>query len=130
MKLYGLALPGHEPRTALVDATSAAVAAVLPHPALTQNRYGTGFAIAHDATGACFALIYWWQSSNELHQRQLVAPADDPGTLSPIVHAAAGCVWELGIIDFERRAWMEHVLANPADPDFEGYFAQQLVGEV
>ena len=130
IKLYGLALPGSAPRAELVEATSAAAAAVLPRPAQAEGRYGTGFAIAHDANGACFALIYWWQSSNELHQRQFVAPHGDPGSLSPIVHAAAGCVWELGIVDFERRAWTEDVLANPAGPDLNAYFARQLDGEV
>jgi len=55
LKLYGLALPGHEPRVELVEAASAAAAAVLPRPALAEDRYGTGCAIAHDANGAYFA---------------------------------------------------------------------------
>ena len=34
-----------------------------------------------------------------------------------------GCVWELAIVDFERRAWIEDVLANSPGPDLERYLA-------
>ena len=29
----------------------------------------------------------------------------------------AGCVWELGIVEFERRAWIEDVIGNADGPD-------------
>jgi hypothetical protein len=28
------------------------------------------------------------------------------------------CVWELGIIDFERRAWMETVMSGQSTADY------------
>lgn len=126
MKIYGIALAGRAPRQALVEATVVSAAAVLPQPAIAEDRYGIGFAIAHDANGVCFANIYWWQSENKLHQRLYTSPVDDPAALTPVVHPAAGCVWELGIIDFERRAWLEDVLANPAGADVERYLGRRL----
>ncbi len=126
LKLYGIALPGRAPRPELVDATLALAAEALPRPAVAANRYGTGFVIAHDATASCIGLIYWWEQLNELHQRVFVGPKDRPDGMAPLRHPAAGCVWELGILDFERRAWVEDVLANPAGPDLDRYFTRRL----
>jgi hypothetical protein len=39
-------------------------------------------------------------------------------------------VWELGAIDFERRAWLEDVLANPEGPDVERYLAREYNEDV
>lgn len=89
-----------------------------------------GFVIAHDAAGICFGLVYWWQGENELHQRLFMSSKDAPEDLWPIEHPAAGCVWELGIIDFERRAWLADVLANPAGPDLELYMSRTLNTEL
>jgi hypothetical protein len=38
------------------------------------------------------------------------APLDDPGGLEPAGGTGMACVWELEVIDFERRAWLEDVL--------------------
>jgi hypothetical protein len=130
LKLYGIATPGRAPRAALVEATLARAAAALPQPAFAAGRMGIGFAIAHDAATASIALIYWWQAANELHQRVYVGPIDDPRAMTKLPDPAAGCVWELGIIDFERRAWIEDVLANPAGPDLERYLSRELNADI
>ena len=41
-----------------------------------------------------------------------------------------GCVWELAIVDFERRAWIEDVLLNPPGPDLERYLERRLDEDV
>jgi hypothetical protein len=130
IKVYGIATPGRTPRAALVEATVACAAAVLPQPALANGRFGVGFVIAHDSATVSIGLVYWWDGFNELHQRAYIGPLDEPRALAPLEHAAAGCVWELGIIDFERRAWLEDVLANPAGPDIERYMQRQLNADV
>jgi hypothetical protein len=43
---------------------------------------------------------------------------------------AAGGVWELEIVDFERRAWLADVLANPAGPDVERYLGRHVDTEL
>lgn len=130
LKVYGIAATGGMPRSELVAATLSLASVALPQPAIADDRYGIGFVIAHDAASISIGLIYWWQSFNELHQRVYTGPWDSPRAMTPLAHPAAGCVWELGIIDFERRAWLEDVLANPAGPDVELYMSRQLNADV
>ncbi len=130
LKVYGIAPLDVAVRESLVAATLARAAEVLPQPAVSADRYGVGFVIAHDAPGIAIGLIYWWQDENELHQRSFVGPHADPAAIAKLPDPAAGCVWELGIIDFERRAWLEDVLANPAGPDIARYMERRLEDEV
>jgi hypothetical protein len=98
----------------------------LCRPAETDECYGIGFATAHDAISASIALVYWSQSENELHQRIYVGPRDDPRAMTQLADQPAGCIWELGIVDFESRAWREDVLANPNGPDLDRYLSREL----
>jgi hypothetical protein len=125
LKVYGIATPGRAPRTELVEATLAAAVKALPP--ISDDVPGIGFAIAHDSATSCFALIYWWQSANELHQRIYASPLDKPRALKLLANPAAGCVWELGIIDFERRAWIEDVLKGG---DVERYLGRTVNADV
>jgi hypothetical protein len=130
LKLYGIALNGKEPDLGFVEATRDLAAAVLPQPSAADDRYGVGFATAHDATSLYIALVYWWQSENELHQRIYVSPKTDPIAFVPVENQPAGCVWELEIVDFERRAWIEDVLASPDGPDLERYLERSVDNDV
>src|SRR6201986_2544949 len=98
MKHYGIALEG-DPRRELAKATR------------RQAPTGVyGFTVAHDAKLAALAIVYWWENENELHARYFQAPKDDPGELEEVTGTGMACVWELEVIDFERRAWLEDVL--------------------
>jgi len=130
LKVYGIATPGRTPRSELVTAAVDLASGVLPRPAVTDERYGAGVVIAHDSATYAIALLYWWQSANELHQRVYVAPLDQPRALTKLADPAAGCVWELSVLDFERRAWMEDVLANPTGPDIDRYLARRFSADV
>lgn len=130
LKLYSITMWGKEPREEFVTATRDLAASILPRPAASDDRYGVAFATAHDAASLCIALVYWWQSENELHQRIYVSPKDDPAALEQVANQPAGCVWELAIVDFERRAWLEDVLANPSGPDLDRYLERELNTEL
>jgi hypothetical protein len=130
LKLYGIALNGKEPDPAFVEATRDLAASILPQPPATDDRYGVAIATAHDATSAYIALVYWWQSENELHQRIYVSPKEEPIAFTQVENQPTGCVWELAIVDFERRAWIEDVLANPNGPDLERYLERRLAEDV
>lgn len=130
IKLYGIATHREHARPALLEATQGLAARVLPQPAVARDHYGVGFAIAHDAEAASIGIVYWWQSSNELHQRIHVGPLDTPERMTPTQNQAAGCVWELAVVAFERRAWLEHVLARPEGPDLEAYLSRRFNGDV
>ena len=103
LKHYGIARHDRVPRPALVAAARRVAREVVPDGA-------SGFTITHDAATAGLALVYWWANENELHQRMFASPLDDPGGLEPADGTAMACVWELEVIDFERRAWLEDVL--------------------
>ena len=112
VKHYGIA----RPRPALVAATREAARATVPAEAL-------GFTIAHDAATAGLGIVYWWANDNEIHFRGFASPREDPGALEPHPGTGMACVWELEIIDFERRAYLEDVLKND---DVEGYLERAL----
>jgi len=130
LKLYGIAVNGQEPRPEFVEATRDLAAQVLPQPPAGEDRYGVGFAIAHDARSVGIALVYFWKSENELHQRIYVSPKDDPAAFTQVENQPAGCVWELEVVNFERLAWLEDVLSNPAGPDLDAYLERSFSRDV
>lgn len=103
LKHYGIALHDRVLRPALAAATRRVAHEVVPDGAF-------GFTIAHDAASAGLGIVYWWANENEIHQRVFASPLDDPGALQPADGSGMACVWELEVIDFERRAWLEEVL--------------------
>ena len=124
-KLYGLARPGTEVRPELVAITRDVAAEVLPP--VDGRHHGAAFAIAHDARFP-IALVYWWQDENELHSH--IRAGETLEAMTPVAPTALGCVWELGIIEFERRAWIADVIGNDAGPDLEAYFARRFDGAI
>jgi hypothetical protein len=115
LKHYGIGVSG-APRPALAEATRRAAAEVVPEGAV-------GFTIAHDAAGAGLGIVYWWANDNEVHMRAFASPQDDPGALAAADGTGMACVWELEVIDFERRAWLEDVLKGG---DVERYLERRL----
>ena len=109
-------------RTELLDRTRELAVRSLP-----DEGYGASFAIAHDAAYP-IALVYWWQGVNELHQRSFIG--ETIAGLEPVVWTPAGCVYELAVVEFERRAWIEDVIGNPGGPDLERYQGRRFGGLV
>ncbi len=133
VKLYGIAAAAERPREELVSAAKTVARRGLPAPAEASGdcpRYGASFIVVHDAADYGFVLVDWWAGENELHQRLFSCALDRVDALEPHRSPAVGCVWELAVIDFERRAWLRHVLANPAGPDLEAYFDEQAHDDV
>jgi hypothetical protein len=115
MKVYGIGTHAPDARPEFVAATLDAARGVLP------DGGGAGFVIAHDASTAGLGLVYWWANDNEIHARFFGAPLDRPTALAPIDGTGLACVWELEILDFERRAWLEDVLKQD---DLDGYLGR------
>ncbi len=65
---------------------------------------------------------------DELHQRVFVGRPDDLTQMRPVELTPTGCVWELGIVEFERRAWIEDVIGNEAGPDIARYMGRRFDG--
>ena len=116
LKVYGIGTHAPDARPEFVAATLEAARTVLPEGG------GAGFVIAHDAKTAGLGLVYWWTNENEIHGRFFASPLDDPATLVPNDGTGLACVWELEVLDFERRAWLEDVLKNE---DVDAYLAKR-----
>src|SRR3954452_17254060 len=112
VKHYGIG----DARPALVEATRRVAADAIPAGA-------AGFTIAHDAATAALAIAYWWANENELHARYFAAPKEVPGALAEFDDTGMACVWELEVIDFERRASLHDVLE---DGDLDSYLGRAL----
>ena len=121
LKVYGIAPCGQQVRATLVEATLNLLPTALPRDPSACGRSGVGIVIVHDAPASGFGLIYWWENGNELHQRVYAAPCGNPRTLQAVENPPAGCVWELEVLDFERRAWLSNVLTRSPAPDLAAY---------
>lgn len=130
IKVYSIAVQGRPERPELIEATLQRAREVLPADAYAAGRAGAGFVIAHDASATSILLIYWWQGTNELHHRIFVSPLDDLSAPEPVNPLPVGRVWELEVIDFERRAWLGDVLADGEGPHVERYLSRWFEGEI
>jgi len=90
----------------------------LPIPAATTVRPGVGFVIAHQGNGADYAVLAWWDNENELPLRVFVRPQTADGQWRPAHGGESVCVWDLDVIAFERRAYVETVLGGGSVEDY------------
>lgn len=64
--------------------------------------------------------VDYWANEYERFHFVYVSPADDPTALRFVTPTdLSACVWDLRVIGFERQAWIDAVLANPAGPDLD-----------
>lgn len=124
LKVYGIAYGQSEPRLELVETAKRLASTVLP-PASARGVEGVGFVGAHDARGGSYVFVDWWADENELHHRGFLGPSPDAVRPARDVDSTA-CVWDLAVIDFERRAWYEMMLVNPGGSAIEAYMARHF----
>ena len=126
LKLYAI---HPEDRPAPAERTWAAARAeaerIVPAAAEREGEaHGLGFAILHEGLQGTWLLLHWWAHGDILCGRLLrtepggfdFAPQDQ----RPLV----ACVWELAVIDHERRAWTRAMQAEAPDPG--AYLADAL----
>lgn len=125
IKLYGISIPGADVPQDLEDAALRAAGIVLPLPAASDGRAGVGIVTVHAAPSRSYVLVAWWAEANELHQTMLSAPPALSQELAAHPGPAIGCVWELGVTDFERRAWIADVLSPVEGPSLASYLRRE-----
>lgn len=130
LKVYGIALWGKSVRGDLVDAVPALAQLALPSPTSSQSHEEVGFVVIHDAADYAYVLVHWWEGGNEIHQRLYSAPANGTSEMRPHEGAAIGCVWELSVVDFERRCWIDNILKPSTGPDKDAYLRSQFNADV
>jgi hypothetical protein len=131
VKLHGLSATSDtelDPAASLGAHKAAAEA--LPRPGTDGGRYGVGFVIAHRSTNAYSFVVGWWSYSCLLSTAAYSARFSEPSDIARSPSRQAGCVWELGVIDHERRAWTRTMLREGASADVEAYLGATLSGKV
>jgi hypothetical protein len=127
IKVYGIAHGRSGPRGALVEAGKQVAQRTLATAAGETSHYSVGFVGIHDGRTSNFVFVDWWADENELHHRVFISPTDEPANLvDQTATGPAACVWDLRVIGFERDAWLDTVLHNPAGPDLEAYLQRRL----
>jgi len=125
MKLYGIAWQGELPRFALVERAKRIAAEQLGKE--TSPNYKVGFIGVHDGRDASVVFVDFWGNENELFHRVFLSRDNDPTRLTPArPEDSSVCVWDLRLQNFEREAWIKHVLRNSDAPDFDGYLGERL----
>lgn len=130
IKVYGITCRGEVPDEDLVAAAKRAAISLLAERPLSGRGYGVGFLGVHQGRGENFVFLDRWADENELHHQLVVSASTSPERLVPASpeHSSV-CVWDLHLQNFERQAWLDCVLANPAGPDLAAYLARRLRGE-
>lgn len=131
LKLYSITYQRPALRPGLVETAKALARARLAESASGKQHYGVGFVGIHDGRGAIFIFVDFWADENELHHHVYVAPGDQPDQFTYRTPTGlTACVWDLRVLCFERQAWIDTVLANPAGPNLQQYLARQLNEDV
>lgn len=84
-----------------------------------EDGYGVGFLIVHQGLIADWVVLGWWTDEDILRRRVLVHVGDEVVDRSD-EHFLA-CVWELSVVDWERKAWINTVLRHPEDAETDRY---------
>lgn len=131
LKVYGISIYDEKPDSQLVTAAIQLAFERLPEPATADERYGAAILIVHEGREGNFVLVDWWFGENMLKNFVYFSPHDDPTAFEDIsASGTMACVWEVRVLSFERRAWIETVLANQDGPDVDAYFTRKLNEDV
>ncbi|WP_420960502.1 hypothetical protein [Brucella sp. IR073] len=102
---------------AAIDAAKETIAGTAEK--LTATRHlDAGFAIVHQGEEGLWLLLHWWLEGGIATHMLWRSNLDGEPAFVPAEPLLMACVWELGIIDFERRAWMETVMSGKPVADY------------
>ena len=105
------------------DVLEAAIS-VLRQAGAPKPNFGAGFAVLHHGEEAWWLLMHWWLPGGIVsHGLWRADLGMTPPDFSPVPPGPMACVWELGVIDFERRAFMATAMAGAPLAD---YFASRM----
>ncbi len=128
LKLYVILYPSAELRWDILEEAVPIGINALPQPAITTQRPGLGFMIAHQGRDRCFLPVFWWDQENELRQLVYVRGFGEDDSWQPARNGESFCVWDMEVMWFEREAFVNAILSHPDAPDVEGYLEQRLYG--
>ncbi len=91
------------------------------------DTYAAAFLIVHEGIDGVWSLVNWWMGGEILQSITFYTNFATPSRFETVLKEGfMACVWEMEVILFERAMWIEHVLKQAAQPDFEKYLQQSL----
>jgi hypothetical protein len=96
----------------------------LPHPPVTDERPGLGFAILHQGRTGKYLIMSWWDRENELPAKVFIAYPDGWHLAQ---HGESFCVWDLRVLWWERESYIGTVLSGHGN-GVEAYLSSVISG--
>ncbi len=87
-------------------------------------NYKIGVVIIHEAKDCIFTIVSWWVYDNVIQSHVYFSEYETPDRL--IDYSDKGirfCVFEMSIMQHESNSWVEHVLKQSSNPDWNSYLA-------
>lgn len=129
VKLYSISCKSEYASEEQIQAAKVRIPDWLHQAELTRYpHYKAATLIVHDGRDGCFAIISWWTGENMLQLFVYMADEEEPDQFHLISDKGiVSCVWEMGVLWFERNAWVKKVLMQPENPDaLNQYLHEQL----
>jgi hypothetical protein len=129
LKLYGSQHDITREKAALIDPAVRQSAGMHVRSLLLEaDRVGahhdTGFVILHQGKRANWLLTHRWIHHDICCHLVSRSPLDDPARFARVAAPIMACVWELLVVEFERRAWVAAALQQK--PDLNAYLSARL----
>ena len=105
LKAYAIQARGGEPLEPIALEAAARIVSAASDAIATTRHEGCGFAILHRDEAYWLQLI-WWMEGSSCAQLLWRSPVDAPEDFGAVERPAMACVWELALIDHERRAFI------------------------
>jgi hypothetical protein len=129
LKLYGIHHDVGRDKAALIDplvlqSGSMHVREVLTEADSVGAHHDVGFVILHQGKRANWLLTHWWIHQDICCHLVSCSSLDDPVRFERVTGPIMACVWELIVVDFERRVWITTALRPK--PDLHKYLVERL----
>jgi hypothetical protein len=108
----------------LITAAGQCVAALLPSLEAEEHHSNLGIVLLHHDSREDWLLPMWWIHGDICARLLLRSPLEEPQRFELQSSPNMACVWELAVIDHERRAWIETMMTSSPDP--QAYLARRM----
>ena len=117
LKVYGLLATGKTvSETDLSTARNFIADEVLSRVDQMGDSNGLGFVIIHPGDLGISIAVHWWVQGSVLCQHIYRKEYGSNEPMDTVTRPVVACVWELEIIDQERKLWQETMMRDDQDP--------------
>lgn len=111
-KVYGISTKNEYPAPQHIALGKKTAVEQLHQITVQTEIYSIGFIIIHETKTGVFILIDYWTGENMLYSHAYYKEYGSTSVSYLTPTGLTACIWELGVINFERDAWVKHILQN------------------